>query len=300
MTSAIVDAHHHIWRLADLPWLHGPTLPRIFGPYEAIRRDYTIDEFRAEATAAGVQRSVYVQCNWPNDRAVDEVAWVSSQATRTGWPHAIVGFVDLLDDGAPAVIGALGKFPLMRGVRQQLHWHANELYRFAPRPDLAEDPKFRRNLALVAERGWLFELQVFASQMECGAKLARDMPGVTFVLEHAGMLEDTSDAGRRLWRDGMQRLAAEPNVHVKLSGLGTFLRRNDPAHVADIVSQTVEIFGPERCVWGSNFPVEKLWTDYASIVAALRAAITPLEPAAQRQILSQTATRLYRLDLMGA
>ena len=291
----IVDAHHHIWRLADLPWLNGPTVPRIFGPYEPIKRDYSIDEFRAEASAAGVARSVYVQCNWPNAKAVDEVAWVSAQAARTGWPHGIVGFVDMLDPTAPAAMDKLAKYPLMRGVRQQLHWHENALYRFAERPDLTDDPRLRRNLEVAAGHGWLFELQVFASQMAGGARLAHDLPGVTFVLEHAGMLEDLTPAGRELWLDGMRQLAAEPNVNVKLSGLGTFIRRNDAGHIADIVGQTVELFGARRCVWGSNFPVEKLWTDYPSIVAALRAAVAHLDEASQAQILALAATRLYRL-----
>ena len=73
-------------------------MPRIFGPYEPIRRDYPIEEYLSDVSGAGVAASVYVQTNWPRDRAVDEVAWVQSVADRTGWPHAIVGYVDLLAD----------------------------------------------------------------------------------------------------------------------------------------------------------------------------------------------------------
>ena len=76
MTEPIVDAHHHIWRQADLPWLQGPSVPRIFGNYDAIKRDYLIDEFLRDLEGTGVTKSVYVQANWPKERAVDEVAWV--------------------------------------------------------------------------------------------------------------------------------------------------------------------------------------------------------------------------------
>ena len=76
----IVDAHHHIWRQADMPWLSGPMLPRIFGPYGPIRRDYLIDEFLEDLAGTGVVKSVYVQANWPTDRFEDEVAWVSQVA----------------------------------------------------------------------------------------------------------------------------------------------------------------------------------------------------------------------------
>ena len=80
----IVDAHHHIWRRADLPWLAGPMQPRIFGPYEAIRRDYPIDEYLADLAGCGVTQSVYVQANWAPERFEDEVAWVQRTADESG------------------------------------------------------------------------------------------------------------------------------------------------------------------------------------------------------------------------
>ena len=90
-------------------------------------------------------------------------------------------------------------------------------------------------------------------------------------------------------------MPAEPNIVSKLSGLGTFIHRNDAAHIADIVQQTIEMFGAERCLFGSNFPIEKLWTSYADLVAAHRAAIASLPATDQQAVLSGTATRVYRL-----
>jgi predicted TIM-barrel fold metal-dependent hydrolase len=291
----IVDAHHHIWRQADQPWLQGPTVPRIFGAYDAIKRDYPVEEFIADLSGTGVVKSVYVQTNWAKERAVEEVEWVQRQADRAGWPHAIVSFVDFQSEDAARVMAAQARSPLMRGARQQLHWHANAQYRFAPTPDQMNTATFRTNLALLEERGWLFELQVFAPQMADGAALAKAFPRITFVLEHAGMLEDLSPEGRALWREGMKRLADQPNMHTKFSGLGTFIRRNDPQHIADAVGETLALFGPARCVWGSNFPIEKLWTDYAAIVNAIKAALAGLSEDDQRAVLHDNAVRLYRL-----
>ena len=291
----IVDAHHHIWRRADQPWLSGPTVPRIFGAYDAIKRDYPVEEFLSDLAGTGVVKSVYVQTNWAAARAVEEVEWVQSEAERAGWPHAIVGFVDFQSDDAPRVLAAQAKSPLMRGVRQQLHWHENAQYRFAPTPVEMNTTAFRKNFARLEHYGFLFELQVFSSQMADGAALAAAFPGTIFVLEHAGMPEDRSAAGRAAWREGMRRLADQENMHTKFSGLGTFIRRNDPAHIAEIVAETVELFGAQRCVWGSNFPIEKLWTDYGSIVAAIRAALSHLSEADRRAVLHDNAVRLYRL-----
>ena len=295
MTIPIIDAHHHVWRRADQPWLQGPTVPRIFGEYDPIKRDYPMSEFLEDISGSNVVGSVYVQTNWSPDRAVEEVEWVQSIADETGWPQAIVGFADLMSEGVEPVLAAHAKSPLMRGVRQQLHWHENPQYRFASGPNAMASPVFRRNLALLQDHGWLFELQVFAPQMEDAAALVREFPGITFVLEHAGMLEDLSDSGRAEWREGMKRLADLPNMHTKLSGLGTFIRRNDPDHMARITSETVDLFGHERCVWGSNFPIEKLWTDYASLADAARAAVSSLPEARQAAILHENARRLYRL-----
>ncbi|MGQ3353507.1 MAG: amidohydrolase family protein [Phreatobacter sp.] len=288
----MIDAHFHIWRQADLPWLTGPMQPRIFGPYEPIRRDYPIAEYVADATSAGITGAVYVQANWPVDRYLEEAAFVAEASEASGFPIAIVAYADMLAGDARPQLDALAANARVRGVRMQLHWHENPLYRFAGGPDLARDPVLQRNVARLADYGWSFDLQVFAGQMDGAAALAEACPGVTFVLQHAGMLEDLSPAGIDAWRSGMALLAARPNVVSKLSGLGTFLRRNDEAHVAMIASETLALFGADRCLFGSNFPIEKLWTSYPALFAAHWAAVPPADRSA---VFSSTAKRVYRL-----
>ena len=291
----LVDAHHHIWRQADLAWLQGPPQPRIFGEYAAIRRDYPIEEYMAEARAAGVVRSVYVQTNWPAGREEEEVAWVQSVADRHGFPHAIVGYADLAGPAVGAALDRMMKHSRLRGIRQQLHWHEKDLYRFAARPDLMDDPAWRAGLGEVARRGLLFELQVFAGQMEASARLVRDFPHATFVLMHAGMLEDRSPDGWTRWRAGMRALAAAPNVHVKLSGLGTFARACSVELWGPVIRETVELFGPARCMFGSNFPIEKLWTTYEEVARVTAESAAGLSADDRRAVLHDTAARVYRL-----
>jgi predicted TIM-barrel fold metal-dependent hydrolase len=193
------------------------------------------------------------------------------------------------------LIERLAKLPATRGIRQQLHWHENPQYRFAPRPDVMNDKDWRRGLAMLADHGLLFELQIFASQMADGAKLARSFPDIIFVLEHAGMPEDMSSQGWQLWREGMMALAQCPNVNVKLSGLGTFVHACRADVMDPIVSETVAMFGADRCCYGSNFPIEKLWTDYGTLYKTFRNAIAHLSGAEQAAILHDTAARLYRI-----
>lgn len=292
----IIDAHHHIWRRRDLPWLDGPMQPRIFGPYEAIRRDYLIDEFLSDLAGTGVTQSVYVQCNWAKERFEDEVAYVQKTADETGFPQAIVGYADFLAKDVRPQLDRLTKYPGMRGLRMQLQWHDNPQYQFASGRDLARDPTLQKNVGQLADYGWTFDLQVFAGQMQGAAELAASAPKVTFILQHAGMLEDLSPDGWAKWREAMRLLAAQPNVVSKLSALGTFIHKNDPDHIAAVVRETIDIFGPERCLFGSNFPVEKLWTGYADLIAAYRNAIEPLGEAVARAAFRDTAARVYRLN----
>jgi predicted TIM-barrel fold metal-dependent hydrolase len=291
----VIDSHFHVWRQADLPWLTGPMQPRIFGSYEPIRRDYLMAEYRADLAGSGVEKSVYVQANWPVDRAVEEAAWIETVALETGWPHGLVAYADMTAPDARPALDRLTRFPRLRGIRQQLHWHENAQYRFASRPDLCADPALHRNVARLADYGLVFDLQVFAGQMAGAAELAAACPRVSFVLQHAGMLEDRSPAGRASWRAGMALLAAQRNVFAKLSGFGTFIHRNDPDHIGWLIGETVGLFGADRCLWGSNFPIEKLWTSHGALLDAHRRAAGGLSAADQEAIFFNTARRVYRL-----
>ena len=288
----MIDAHHHIWRQADLPWLLGPEQPRIFGPYAPIKRDYSIEEYRKDIKGTGITGSVYVQANWAPNWALDEARWVQAEADRTGWPMAIVAFADMTSRHCASDLKALSDIPGVRGIRHQFHWHENALYRFAPHADMCMDPQVQANVKLLAEYGFSFDLQVFAGQMAGAAELAKSCPKVTFILQHAGMLEDGTKATRALWLDGMKALAACPNVVCKLSGLGTFKHKNDAKHIADQAKVALDLFGAERCMFGSNFPIEKLWTNYAKLLGAHMDAIPKKH---QNNIFSETATRVYRI-----
>jgi predicted TIM-barrel fold metal-dependent hydrolase len=291
----MIDAHFHVWRQADLPWLAGPMQPRIFGPYDPIRRDYPIMEYLSDIAGTGVTKAVYVQANWAPGQAEAEARFIEDTARETGWPHATVAYADMTVPDVRPALDRLARFPRVRGIRQQFHWHQNPQYRFAARADQCADPSVIANVARLADYGWAFDLQVFAGQIPDALTLVDACPRVTFVLQHAGMLEDTSDAGRALWRAAMADLALRRNACAKLSGFGTFIHRNDPAHIAWLVSETVALFGADRCLWGSNFPIEKLWTDYHSLLSAHRAAAGALSAGETRAIFNDTAARVYRL-----
>jgi predicted TIM-barrel fold metal-dependent hydrolase len=131
--------------------------------------------------------------------------------------------------------------------------------------------------------------------MEDSVRLVRDFPDLTFVLMHAGMLEDRSSEGFEAWRKGMKAIAACPNVVTKFSGLGTFVRRCSADLWRPVIEQTLEFFEPARCMFGSNFPIEKLWTSYGDLLHTVQSLLSALSTSERQAIFHDTAARVYRL-----
>jgi L-fuconolactonase len=289
-----IDSHFHIWRQKDQPWLVGPMVPRIFGPYEAIRRDYPIEEFLADQQGSGVEKAVYVQTNWAKEDFEKEVAFLTETAKRTGWPHAIVGYADMTVDDVRPQLDRLVKYPLLRGVRMQLHWHETPAFRFARSADQVIDPVVRKNVARLKDYRLSFDLQLFPAQMKDGLQLVGENPGIDFILTHTGMLTDLVEPVVEEWKDGLRTLAKAPNLYAKLSGLGTFVHRNDPEVIGTVVDNAIAILGSERLMFGSNFPIEKLWTTHAELIAAHRKAVAGHGEKAEADIFWNTAERVYK------
>ena len=291
----MIDSHHHIWRQQDLPWLLGPEQPRIFGHYREIKRDYLMSEYLKDIDGTGIKKSVYVQANWANNWAHDEAAWVQSVADETGWPHGIVAYADFTVADVRPQLDKLSKYPLVCGIRQQLHSHKKPQYRFASVPDLAAQPLFQKNVGYLTEYDWCFDLQVFPAQVNSAVALANACPDVSFILQHAGMLEDTSSEGWDQWRAALELYASCENISVKLSGLGTFVHRLDMELIQKIVVGTVAAFGADRCLFGSNFPIEKMWTSYNDLYVAMKKVTADFDEQEVQAIFNDNAERLYRL-----
>jgi predicted TIM-barrel fold metal-dependent hydrolase len=217
---------------------------------------------------------------------------VQEQHERTGWPHAIVGSADLFAPDAIETIEAeLAASALLRGTRLQLHWHEREeAFRFASGPDRASDRTFNENLAKLPALGLVFELQVFPNQLESAARLAAAHPDLTFVLIHAGM-----PIAREPWREALTQLAQHPNVTVKLSGQGTFVHAVDRELIADVTKVVLDTFGAGRAMFGSNFPIESLWTDFSSLIDAWLGVLAEYPDQVRADVLGRTARRIYRL-----
>jgi len=289
----IVDAHHHLWDLRALryPWLTQPAPDRgVAGDIEPLRRNYLLDDYVGDAAGCDIVRSVHVQAECDPADAVAETRWLQAIADTHGYPHAIVAYVALHLPDAAEVIHAHLQYRNIRGVRQLLNWHDDPAKRQTDRPDYLTDPAWRRGFSLLGQYGLSFDLQIYPWQMADAAALAAEFPETQLVVNHTGMPIDQTRTGLAAWRAGMRSLAERPNVAVKISGLGMFTADPEP-----LIKQTIEIFRVDRCMFASNFPVDRLYSSYATLVENFAHAIREYSPAEQRAMLHDNAVRLYRL-----
>jgi predicted TIM-barrel fold metal-dependent hydrolase len=296
MTSAapplmIVDAHHHLWDLGAVsyPWLEAEVDPTgVIGDYSALQRDYLVTSYLSDAGSSGVVASVHVQAECDPADPVAETRWLQAVADRHGLPNAIVGGVKLESDEAESVLAGHREAALFRGVRQMLD-------RGDGRQLLSND-RWRRGLRLLARHDLSFDLQVTADQLEDAAALAAQNDDIVFVLNHCGWPADRSPAGLDQWRRGIRALSALPHVSVKVSGLAMFDHELTPRSMRPIVDELLGAFGVERCLFGSNFPVDRLFVSYTELVEAVVECTRDLGDSERNAFFYGNASRFYRLE----
>ncbi|WP_063550962.1 amidohydrolase family protein [Burkholderia territorii] len=300
MPAALVDAHHHLWHLgagARYPWLQDQYDPArfMFGDYAALCRDFGLDDYRHAAQGAPIVASVHVEAERARDEALAETRWLHEVAAAHGLPSAVVAWVDLLADDADERLAEQAAWPRVCGVR------------FKPRtaaapdavvdgPGTLHDPRWPAALERLAARGLGWDLRVPFWHLGDAAALLADAPGVDVVLEHAGLPWDRSAAGLARWRRGMEALAASPRVSVKISELGLRDAVWNDADNARIIRDTIAIFGWQRCLFASNFPVAGLRVSYCALLRTFARAMADLDDAARQAIWHDNALRVYRIS----
>lgn len=285
-----IDAHHHLWDLSAVhyPWLMERGTPRFFGDPDPIRRNYLLPEFRADAGAMGVVASVHIQVG-----ALDpmtEANWVQSVAdANPDWPMAQVVFCDLTAPDLDARLAELTALPTVRGVRQIIGRAPGEDSRSGTNA-LLEDPRFLAGLRRLPDLGLSFDLQLLPELMDKAAAVFAEARDTRVALCHAGSPHDRSQSGLARWADALGGLSRQPQITCKLSGLGMFDHDWTAKKIAPIVETCLDRFGADRCMFGSNFPVDSLSSGYRDLVAAYEALIPDRD---HRAVFHDTAAGFY-------
>ncbi len=290
----IIDPHIHLWDLSSglYPHFETPSVSFI-GDNTAIARSYLLPEFLEEGEGSVViEGAVHVEA-LPTD-ALRELEVLQQVASSAPIPIGVISGGDLTDPQFGAFLDRCEASPAFRGVRQVLNRHPVAEFNYVA-TDFMADPQFSKGLIELGRRGGVFDLQIYPHQMDAAARQAADAGGTQIVLNHAGMWVDRNGAGWRQYKQGLRTLAAEPNVTVKISGLGMFDLDWTTESIRPLVLETFEAFGPERSMFASNFPVDKLFSSYAAVWTAFDAITSDLSEGDRAQLFRGTAKRVYRL-----
>ena len=292
----IVDAHQHFWdpRVNYHPWLcDEPPIPFRYGDYRSLRRPYLPAHYLADAAPHRIIATVYVETEWDPRAPVDEMTYVERLRREHGLPTVAVAQAWLHRDDVAAVLERQAAFPFVRSIR---HKPRANLSPGDGAPGGMTDPRWGAGFALLARHGLRFDLQTPWWHLHEAAALAGRFPQTTIILNHTGLPVDRSPAGIAGWRRGMAALAACPNVAAKISGLGVPGQAWTVAANREIVLATIDLFGVDRCMFASNFPVDGLCGTFDAIFSGFREMVRDFTPGEQRGLFHDNAVRIYGME----
>ena len=279
-----VDAHHHFWDPArrQYPWL-GEQLA-------AIRRRYGPEDLRPLLAASGVDRTVLVQ----TISSLDETREFLSSAEATDFIAGVVGWVDLMEPSVGETLAELRQGPggrFLVGVRHQVHDE--------PDPAWLLRPAVQRGLRAVGDAGLVYDLLVRTRELPSALATVRSLGNVRFVIDHLAKPQIVAGPRDLAWELAMAPFADCANVSFKLSGMVTEASWSDwtPDDLRPYVHHALEWFGPESCIFGSDWPVCLLAASYPQVVEALRDTLSDLDSTSTESVFGGNAIRLYRLTV---
>ena len=301
LPARILDAHHHFWDLgaAHYPWLSDAVDPHYFlGDYAALRVDRRLpDDFRRATAGLNVIGTVHCEAERNRNDQVGETRWLAELNRTTGLPSAIVAHVWFDDPDCERLLAEhRAASQLVRGIRSKpvTSLTPETMVRGGPRS--MQDPAWLRGFALLDRYDLTWDLRVPYWHLPDAAEVARAFPDTPIVLNHTGFPWDRSAPGIEHWREAMQVVAAQPNVWLKVSELGL---KDAPWTVESnrgVVRDAISIFGIERCMFASNWPVCELSVSYRDLIHGLCEILADLESEDIDRFFYRNAATFYRVQ----
>jgi predicted TIM-barrel fold metal-dependent hydrolase len=299
----LVDAHHHFWDLDNhyYPWLDDRPEHHFFlGDYEALKRNYMPDDYRRDAARHNVLATVHCEAEWDRDDQVGETQWLTRLHEAQHMPAAIVAHAWFHTDNSAEVLARQAAFPLVRGIRSKPVTSLSPGTMTPGAPGTMQDPRWLAGFARLEQHRLSWDLRVPFWHLYEAAEVAAAFPRTPIVLNHTGFPWDRSRDGLQAWQRAMEAIARQPNVHLKVSEFGLKDQPWDYASNRAVVRTAIAIFGVERCMFASNFPVAGLRVDFDTLVASVSRMLDDFDDIARRRFFVGNAASFYRLEGISA
>ncbi len=292
-TLEFVDTHIHFWErphpTLEWVWLADDFIHPQLGDTILLKemRRYVVREYLEDIEGSNVTKAVHIQAAIGSADPVEETMWLQAMADKTGWPQGIVGDARLQAPDVEKTIERHMEYANFRGLRD-----------FA-QGDYLVDPDFHRGYSLLEKYNLVYDLDVLWGDMHKAADLARKFPNTTLVVDHAGFPQERTDEYLEQWKSGMAAFKDVDNAVIKISGLGMGDQMAGSNWTIDslrpYVLGCIEAFGVERSFFGTNWPVDKMYSTYGELVTVYRELISEFSVDEQQALLSQNAEKYYRV-----
>ena len=287
-----IETHHHLWELDRFhyDWLTDPGWPghnALLGDYKMIRSTIGAPwRFFKEFYGANVTKSVHIEAAYAGDDPVEETIWLDAVSREHGMPNALVVFCDIeADDGEAQLDRHLEASDLVRGVRIRAH------------PDDPDTAAFKRGYAALGARNLSYELNASPGKILSGRDVAAANPDVAVILGHAGFPVQRDDDYFQLWKSEISQLAEVDHVSAKVSGFGMADNHWTIESIRPWVLHMIDAFGPDRIMFGTNWPVDILYATYLEQTDAYRTILAEagFSRGEQESMLFRNAEKSYRI-----
>ncbi|OCG08941.1 thioesterase [Gilliamella sp. wkB178] len=293
----IIDAHQHFWQPAinPHPWLAADVLiPFRYGDYSAIKKEFLPPDYlQLAAPKHNVVATVYIDAEWDPQDPLGETKYIHHIAEKYGMPNAVVAQAWLDADDVNNVLAKQTLYPLVRSVRHKPGGATTPEKAKMGEKTLMSDDKWLQGYALLEKYNLNFDLQTPWWNFAEASQLAKDFPNTLIILNHTGLPSDRSPEGLAAWHKAMSLLADNPNVVVKISGIGL---KGIPWKIEDnlwIIQEAIAIFGVNRAMFASNFPVDSICGSFDTIFSGFKQATKSLPYQQQYQLFYSNAKNYY-------
>lgn len=284
-----VDAHVHFYDMQHPTLYYGHWQPNEDHPFLGAQtrllgsRNYLAEDFIKDAQPYGVTKAIHIQAAIGSQDPVEETKWLQEVYQNTGIPNAIVGYVDLKDPQASSMIERHLEYSNFKGVRD-----------FSSGDYLVSD-QFRQGYSLLEKFDLISSISAQWQDMEKLANLANKFPNIEIVLDHAGFPEERSPEYFNNWKTGLKKISDTENIYCKISGLGMGDNDWTEASIRPYVETCIELFGVDRCLFATNWPIDSLWSDYGDVVSAYRNITLGYSKSEIAKLFSENAQNIYQI-----
>lgn len=299
----IVDCHAHFLdaQLNRYPIFEQRSLAfeALVGDYSSLPRRYLPEDYLKDANGLSVVQTIMAE--FISSDPVSEVEWAENLSERESCPQGIIALIDFLDPDFERLLDHYSSLLHVRAIRQHLAWHpTNPLIRFATRPDILTDKVWQERLSFLRTRDLCCEIEILVPQLPDLAAVAISHSDLQFILPLMGWPIDLTEGGHLEWKRNMKALSMCPNVAVKIFGMECIFGINWKIdQMRAWVLETIDFFGPERCMFGSHMPIAKLACSFQNLYGAYFDVVSEFSASEKRKLFHDTAITVYKLSSIG-